>query len=42
MRAIEAKPEAPIRHASELEQVLERSIHWLKHDLQQIFNDLSA
>lgn len=42
MRAIEAKPDAPIRNGEELEQLMERSIHWLKHYLAQIFQDLAA
>jgi len=42
MRAIEAKPDAPIRNSAELEQCLERSIHWLKHYLTQIFQDLAV
>jgi CheY-like chemotaxis protein len=42
MRAIEAKPEAPIRNAGDLEQLLEKSIYWLKNYLTEIFTDLAA
>ncbi|NJL25542.1 MAG: response regulator [Calothrix sp. SM1_5_4] len=42
MRAIEAKPDAPIRNGAELEQLLDHSIYWLKHYLMQIFQDLAA
>jgi hypothetical protein len=42
MRAIEAKPEAPVRNARELEELLERSIYWLRNYLTQIFRDLAV
>ncbi|MBX3022862.1 MAG: response regulator [Bdellovibrionales bacterium] len=42
MRAIEAKPEAPIRNGADLEKLLERSIYWLKHYLTEIFQDLAV
>lgn len=42
MRAIESKPDSPIRNGSELEQLLERSIYWLKNYLTQIFQDLAV
>jgi CheY-like chemotaxis protein len=42
MKSIEAKPEAPVRNALELEQLLEKSIFWLRNYLTQIFRDLSA
>jgi CheY-like chemotaxis protein len=43
MRAIESKPEEPLRNrSSELEQLLEKSIYWLRHHLAQIFQDLAV
>jgi CheY-like chemotaxis protein len=42
MKAIVAKPEAPVRNAAELEKLLEKSIFWLRNYLTQIFRDLST
>ncbi|MGE0529345.1 MAG: response regulator [Bdellovibrionales bacterium] len=36
------QPETEIRNRAELEQMLEKSIHWLKHHLTQIFQGLAA
>jgi len=42
LRAIEAYPEPRITNAVELEQMLEKSLYWLKHCLTQIFQDVAA
>ncbi len=42
MRAIEANPEAPIANPENLDLCLEMSIHWLKHHLTQIFQDIAV
>jgi HPt (histidine-containing phosphotransfer) domain-containing protein len=42
MRAIEASPEQKIKDPAELEQMLEKSIHWLQHYLTQIFQDIAV
>lgn len=42
LRAIESKPELHIENPAKLEQMLEKSIHWLKHYLTQIFQDIAV
>lgn len=42
MKAIEEKPDAPLRNAGELEELLERSIFWLRHYLKDIYPDVAA
>jgi CheY-like chemotaxis protein len=42
MRGIEARPEAKINDPAMIEQMLEKSIHWLKHYLTQIFQDIAV
>jgi CheY-like chemotaxis protein len=42
MREIEANPERKIKDPPELEQMLEKSIHWLQHYLTQIFQDIAV
>lgn len=42
LRAVEAKPEAKIAVPAKFEQMLEKSIYWLKHYLTQIFQDVAV
>lgn len=42
MKAIAARPEAPIRNQDELQRLLEKSVHWLQQYLVQIFQELAA
>jgi len=39
---IEANPQLRIAHPAELEQMLEKSIYWLKNYLTQIFQDIAS
>lgn len=42
LRTIEARPDAKIPDPAVLEQMLEKSIHWLHHYLTQIFQDIAV
>ncbi len=42
LRTIEAHPEPRINSPIQLEQLLEKSIYWLKHFLTQIFQDVAS
>jgi CheY-like chemotaxis protein len=42
LKIIEAHPPKRITHTAELEQMLEKSIHWLKQYLTQIFQDIAS
>lgn len=42
MRGIEARPDAKINDPAMIEQMLEKSIHWLKHYLTEIFQDIAV
>jgi DNA-binding NtrC family response regulator len=42
MREIEQNPNTPIRNGAELQDILERSIHWLHVFLDQIFQELAS
>jgi CheY-like chemotaxis protein len=42
LKTIEAHPEPKISRPAELEQMLEKSIYWLKHYLTQIFQDVAS
>jgi|GEM_PF-5866196 len=42
LRVIETSPDLRINNPVELEQMLEKSIYWLKHYLTQIFQDVAS
>ena len=42
LKTIEAHPQPRIANPAELEQMLEKSIYWLKHYLTQIFQDVAS
>ncbi len=42
LKAIESHPEAKIASSADLEQLLEKSIYWLKHYLTQIFQNVAS
>ena len=42
MKSVEDKPDAPLRNAGDLEDLLERSIFWLKHYLKDIYPEAVA
>jgi CheY-like chemotaxis protein len=42
LKKIEAEPDVKIARTSELEQMLEKSIYWLRNNLTQIFQDIAV